>query len=255
MHPRYGWLGATRKAVVREALAACVDAWLRDWSLQCEVVTARITEIELAGLAISAGSARMLESEQGSLLLSMEPDQEVALGLHLAAIPSAAGDAMAQEVANAALADLMSRIGARTGFRSTESETVEAPWPEALTRSEWGAMALRLAFGEVELVIAMDRTFAGAIAPERATASAPESRVQTLQTTQVPITAVLDFGEISARDLAGLHAGEVLVSERKIGQLAELRIGNSRVASAAIGAIGNHLAVVVTAASDSKETL
>jgi len=252
MHPRYGWLGITRRAAVREAIAVCVDAWLSDWCLQRDAIAVGVAEVEHTEWAVDEGSAQLLKSKQGSLLLAINPQAERALGSRFVAMESATPDVMAQEVADAALPDLMSRIRARAGLRSVEMETSRTPWPEALTRSEWGAMALRVTLGNVELTLAMDRIVVSGIVPEESIASVLDGRIQALQTSQVPITAVLDFGEISARDLAGLHVGEVLVSERKVGELAELRLGSARVARAAIGSIGNQLAVVA-AAAHSKE--
>lgn len=251
MHPRYAWLGSTRRQLLRDVLASCADAWLQDWCLQREALAVEITEIESAGWPVHDSIARGLESERGSVLGAVRERQIETLGMRFASAGS--GGALASPIAGAALEDLVMRIAAcaRLGGEVLEWKST---WPESITRPEWGALGILVKLDDLELLIAIDRTAAEAISPAVVAPAVLEERIASLRTTQVPITAVLDFGEISARDLAGLHIGEVLVSECQLGQNVFLRTGKTHLANATLGrADNNHLAVVLTAATGFQE--
>lgn len=250
MLPRYAWIGLTRRRLVRDAVASCADAWLQDWCLQREALAVEITETASAEWPVHDSVARGLESERGSAFAAVRERQLEMLGMRFASAGS--GGALAGPIARTALDDLVTRIAACARLGG-EVLNWENTWPASITRPEWGALGILLKLDDLELLIAIDRATAEAISPATVAPAVLEERVASLRATQVPITAVLDLGEINARDLAGLHVGEVLISERKLGQSVALRAGKSHVADATIGRAGNHLAVVLTAVTNFQE--
>jgi len=251
MHPRYAWLGETRRQLVCDAVTSCAEAWLQDWCVQREALAVEITEAESALWPVHDSVALALESDRGSVLGAVRERQLETLGMRLASAGS--GGALAGSIASAALEDFVARIAARARL-SGEVLDWKSTWPESVTRPEWGALSIRVKLDEVELLVALDRTAVEAISPTIVATANLEERVASLCATQVPITAVLDFGEISARDLTGLRIGEVLVSECQLGQNVSLRTGKTHLADATLGrADNNHLAVVLTAVTKPQE--
>lgn len=246
MQPRFAWLGTTRRKAVRDALASCTDAWLQDWCLQHGALVREISETT----ATWAGRDDLwvIESDHGCVLVTVGAQQLDALGKRLAAVAVEDGQEIAAEVARCALEDLAIQIAARARQVGTQPAIRQGAWPERVTRPEWGAVAIQIVLDDILILVAMDRLAVDALCPKRAFASMSlNERAVALEATPVALTAVLDFGQINARDLAGLRVGEVLVSERKLGQSISLRAGDNSLADASLGRIERHLAAIVAA--------
>lgn len=248
MHPRFAWAGVTRRKSVRDALASCTDAWLQEWCLQCETIPRGISETSTAAWEKHDHLAWMLQSDRGCVLVAVCAQQLDGLGRHLAAVAKVDDQEIAAEVARSALGDLAMQVAARARQATMQPVLWQDAWPERVTRPEWGAVAVQVVLEDIPILVALDRVLADALCPSRAFGGIPLSgRVAALESTSVALTAVLDFGEINARDLAGLRVGEVLVSERKLGQSISLRAGDNPLAAASLGRIEGHLAAVIAA--------
>ena len=248
MSKRYAWLGATRKRAVRDIASSCFDAWLRDWCLQYEVCKAAVEEIPLAACSSEAHVIWVVEVADGCLLTSLDRSRLDALGGRLALAEAEHTDGMAAELACAAVRDLAVRLAVRAGHPHASPITSGDAWPDSILHPVWGGLVLQISFDGFELLVGMDRAMVNVICPERARVPGPLStRTKSIESIPVTLSAVLDFGSVNARDLAGLRAGEVLVSERTVGQPIALRAGSCDVFDANLARADRHLAIVVAA--------
>lgn len=252
MLPRYAWLGATRRRSVRDVVTACVESWLLDWCMDRQELAVEVDETASAAWPMNTSTVRIFQSPRGCVLTAIDEQQLTPLGSRFAAVTSHTADTLASSLANAAMDDLVARVASRAKLAGSAQLWTQS-WPESLTRPEWGALGLAVKLDQIELLIALDRAAVETLSPATVKSTVLEARTDSLQATSISVAAVLDFGEISARDVAGLHVGEVLVSERKLGQGVALRIGTHHVADAAVGSTQNHLAVVLTSASRREE--
>lgn len=248
MSKRYAWLGATRKKAVRDIASSCVDAWLGDWCLQYEVSEATIEEIQLTSLPLEGYATWTVEKEGGHLLAGLPKCQLDMFGGRLALADAGQSDGMAGELACSAMQDLLVRLAARAGHLHVAPTAWEDAWPSSVLDPVWGGLGLQIAFDGFEMVAGLDRAAIDAMCPAPLQISgALSNRAESL--TQVPVTlfAVLDFGAVNASELTDLRAGEVLVSERMIGDRVALRAGGHHVFNANLARVGNQFAIVAAA--------
>lgn len=252
---RFAWLGATRKCATRESVAACLDGWLQDWCLQHATLECAVSEVDLDARSAQEFVVWAIEPEGGSLLIALDKECLGALGGQFSMAVAEESDGVAADLARAALRELGCRLAKLAGSSGAEPKVIEGAWPEANTCAELGALALAFSFAGHEVLVAMDRTVVNALCPERFTPPPPPlaSREESLGSSPIRLSAVLEFGSVSGREIAGLQAGEVLVSERAIGQPVEVRAGRRHVFDANLTRIDGHLAIVTTAPTSARE--
>lgn len=252
---RFAWLGATRKCAIRESVAACLDGWLQDWCLQHATLECAVSEVDLDARSAQELVVWALEPAGGSLLVALDKERLGALGGQFSMAVAEESDGVAADLARVALRDLGSRLAKLAGSSGVEPELVENAWPEANTRPELGALTLAFSFAGHEVLVAMDRTVVNALCPERLAPSSPPlaSREESLGSSPIRLSAVLEFGSVSGREIAGLQAGEVLVSERPVCQPVEVRAGSRRVFDANLTRMDGHLAIVTTVPTSARE--
>lgn len=252
MLKRYGWLGTTRKQKVCELVSSCCNTWLEDWCLQHEALEAGVTEQSVISQAVES-LAWKVELAGGCLLVAMEKRQLDALGGRLVLAAADGSDGIAAELGRAAMQDLAARLVARMGLSSGAPVASEGAWPESVA-PEWGALGLHVTIDDFDVQITMDRAVIDAAFPRKVKAADTLSgRAESLGSIVVPLTAVLDFGLVSARDLAGLRPGEVLVSECPLDQPVVVRAGRHRVCDASLAHANRHLAVVAVSPSNRED--
>lgn len=248
MTKRYGWLGTTRKAAIRDVVSACFDAWLLDWCLQPEACKTSVEEILLASCSRESHAVWMAEVAGGRMLAALGRNRLDALGGRLALAEAEQSGGMTFELASAAVQDLLVRLATRTGHSHTSPVTWESAWPDSILHPEWGGLGLRISFEGFDLLVGIDRAIVDVICPVPAPShGALSKRAESLGPAPVTLSAVLDFGLVSARDLAGLRTGEVLLNEHTIGQPIALRAGAQQVFCANLARIDGQFAVVATA--------
>lgn len=254
MLKRYGWLGTTRKQKVCELVSSCCDTWLADWCLQHEALEAGLAELAVISQA-KESLAWKIEPADGCLLVAMDKRQLDVFGGRLVLAAADGSDGIAAELCRAALQDLATRLVARMGLSGGTPVISEEEWPEWVAHPEWGALGLNVTIDDFDVQIAMDRAIIDAAFPKtvKAAGAALSSRAATLGTVAVPLAAVLDFGLVSARDLAGLHPGEVLVSECPLDQPIMVRASQHRVFDASLTQADHHLAVVAASPSNRED--
>lgn len=253
MPTRYGWLGATRKQKVWELVSSCCDAWLKDWCLQHEALEARFAELSVLPQAANR-FAWKIEVVGGCLFVAMDKRQLDTFGGRLALAAADGSDGIAAELGRAAIQDLAVRIVARMGLGGGEPAVFDETWPESVTHPEWGALGLHAAIDDFDVQVVMDRAVVDAAFPRKVKATgALSNRAESLGSLDVSLAAVLDFGLVSARDLAGLRVGEVLVSECPLDQPVMVQAGGHRLFDASIAHASRHLAIVAASPSTRKD--
>jgi hypothetical protein len=244
---RYAWLGETRKRALGEVVSSCFDAWLPDWCLQHDTSEATIAEIPLVSCQADKHVVWTAEVAGGHLLALLDRNRLEAFGGRLVLADAEKGDAMAIELASAAMQDLIGRLVARADPACASPVSRTEVWPTSI-RPEWGGLGFQITFEGFALLVGMDRPVADLLCPERAgNPGVLSNRAESLGSLTVGLTAVLDFGAVNARDLAGLRVGEVLVGERSIAQPVALRAGPRHVFDASIARIDGQFAVVAVA--------
>lgn len=241
---RYAWLGKTRKRALGEIVSSCFDAWLPDWCLQHDRSETTIAEMPLVSCQPDEHVVWVAEVAGGHLLAALDRNRLEAFGGRLVLAEAEKGGAMAIELASAAMQNLIARLVARADPGCASLASRAEAWPASI-RSEWGGLGLQITFEGFELLVGMDRPVADLLCPERAgNPSVLSNRVESLGPLSVELTAVLDFGSVNARDLAGLRVGEVLVGERSIAQPVAVRAGPRHVFNASLARIDGRFAVV-----------
>lgn len=248
MSKRYAWLGTTRKKTVRDIASSCVDAWLLDWCLQYEVSEATTEEIPLVSFSPEEYATWVVEAEGGHVLAGLPRSGLDTFGGRLASADAEQSDGVAAELACSAMQDLLVRLAARARYSRVSPAAWEGAWPTSILDPVWGGLGLQIFFDGFEVIVGMDRAAIDVLCPEQAKGSvALSNRVESLSRVPVALSATLDFGSVNASDLADLRAGEVLVSERTIGEPIALRAGDRRVFDASLARTGNQFAIVATA--------
>jgi hypothetical protein len=242
---RYAWLGATRKGVLRDVVSSSVAAWLQDWCLQPAAIEVDVAErgdalwqpddclIWLSGIG------------RGRLFVAMRRKDLGSLGNRLV-LSTAQSDDMSHDLACAALQGLAEKLTSRAGQTATAPvERWEEAWPEAVRKAEWGALALAIALDDIQAMVVMDRAVADAMVPVRPEKRESLTRVaDALGSIRVPLSAVLDFGSVSAVELADLQIGEVLVSEKPVKQPIAVQTGHRHLFDANLVHQAGHFALV-----------
>lgn len=250
MTTRYAWLGATRKTLMRDVVSSCFDAWLREWCLQPEISKASVAEIPLISCPREKHEVWIADVAGGCMLVAIHRDRLDAFGSRLALAEAEQSCGVTSDLASAAVQDLLARLVAKTGHSHTSPVIWNDPWPDSILRPEWGGLGLQISFEGFELRVGIDRTIVDVICPERARPNGVLSnRAESLDPLPLRLSAVLDFGLVNARELAGLRTGEVLLSERTIGQPISVRAGPRQVFCANLARIDGQFAVVATVSS------
>lgn len=250
MAKRYAWLGTTRKGKVRDIVSSRLEAWLRDWCLQHETSETAITTFDPASCPVEECATWMVEAAGGQLLVAMDRGRLGSFGGRLVLADAEQSDGMAAELACTALQDLLARLAEAADLSRPLPVAQDGAWPDSILHPQWGGLRWQISFDGFEWMIGMDRAAVDALCPARTGKSgALSSRMESLDPLPVTLSAVLDFGSVNARDLAGLRVGEVLVSEHGVGQPIALRVGSKHVFDANLAQVGGRFAVVAAAAS------
>lgn len=246
MPDRYAWLGVTRRRQLRDVLGLCLEAWLRDWCVRRDVFTPELDEISEA-LEISPDTEVWQASVGGGdLLIGIGERALGALGDGLASTNVADRSGVAAEIGRSALQDLLLVLAAHAGEAKAKAVLYKGPCPNCVTRPEFGAMILRVKMGSFDFWATMSRACVDQLCPGCGyEPSVPLStREVSVLSTRVRLTAVLDFGSVSALELAGLTVDDVLVSERRLGHPADVSAGGEALFKARICREGGRLALV-----------
>lgn len=255
MPDRYGWLGVARRRQVRDAVAVCMEAWLANWCVRQDAVALELDDISETSDIPSEVEAWRLGGCDGGLSIAIDPTTLGALGCALASVDIAGDGGVAADVGRSAVQDLVVSIASKAGEPHAEAVVCEAPWPGPAARAEFGATRLRAKLGPSGFWISMNREWVDRLCPvRRAPPVTPLSRREaSMMPTRVRLTAVLDFGEVDAINLAGLAVDDVLISERRFGHPVEVRTGDETLFGAQVCRDGDHLALIAQNTTTSLE--
>lgn len=212
MSARFGWVGRSRRQAACGRIADAARAWLAEWSLQ-DAAGLLIEEQPIMPLSPDEAHVLAAGTEGTAILVAVARSEYAALGAWLADADPATD--LAQAVGRAALEDFASRLCALAGQGSAVADHGSAPWPLDLVREELGAVGIRVLAGTAEWVVVLARPAIDALCPppERLPGLGLVPRQEAIDAASLGMRAVLDFGPVSVRELAGLEAGEVLVGE------------------------------------------
>lgn len=253
---RFGWIGISRRTALRAKVAACLQGWLADWHAAHDGKAPLVEDAPI--VPYSPDEAFVLQAGAGtsSLMVAAARDELVRMGNWLAGIAESAAT-LSQDVARAALEDLAHRIGQLAGGGEVV-EHGQGAWPQSLTREEFGAVGLVFDVGGVVVALALSRDAVDTAYPPGAAAPGPvlHDRAEAAGVAAVRLTATLEFGTISMRELADLRVGEVLVGECPLdAPVRVLAPGRTSLGHARMGRSGNRLAVALTPQQTPQENL
>ena len=242
---RYAWLGATRKGVVCDLVSSSVTAWLQDWCLQPAAIDLGVSEHVDALWPPDDCLVWLGGIGRGRLFVAMRRKDLGSLGNRLV-LSTGQSDDMSYDLACAALQSLAEMLTTKAAHTVTAPvEKWEEAWPEAVRKAEWGALALAIALDDIRAMVVMDRAVVDAVVPARPGKKGSLTRVtDALGSIRVPLSAVLDFGSVSAVELADLQIGEVLVSEKPVKQPIAVQTGKHRLFDANLVHQAGHFALV-----------
>lgn len=252
---RFGWIGSSRRAALREKVAACLQAWLADWHVAHDGTAPRVEDAPIVPYSPDEALVLQAGKDEPRLMMAVG-DELVRLGNWLAGIRESAAT-LSQNVGRAALEDLAQRIGQQVG-KGEVAEHGESAWPQNLTREELGAVGLAFATGGITVTLALSRDAVDAACPPAPSAAAPalRARADAAGIASVRLTAGFGFGTIGMRELADLRVGEVLVGECPLDTpIRVLAPGPVPLGHARMGRIGNRLAVALTQHPTSQENV
>ncbi|MEI7037459.1 hypothetical protein [Fulvimonas yonginensis] len=243
---RFGWIGPTRRAALRERIAMPVLAWLADWRMAHDGIAPHVDDAPV--VPYSPDEACVLQAGPGlpNLMVMAARDELVRLGNWLAGIHESPAT-LSSDVGRAALEDLAHRIS-HLGGQGDVREHGEIAWPRTLTREELGAVGLTFEVGGVTIGLALSRVAVDVLCPAdfRAAGVALHPRGDAATAAVVSLTAGLDFGAISMRELGDLRVGEVLVGECSLDTpVRVLAPGGEEIGSARMGRLGRRLAITM----------
>jgi hypothetical protein len=243
---RFGWIGEARRAALRALLAAEVGDWSRDWWLRHSPGEVDVSAIELELVRGKAEAVWVSNNAMGGLLLYLDGKGADAVGRQLAGATGDRDEGLGQHIGEDALADLVLRIRRRAGDTQVAAFT-RGNVPDGFDDPRWGAYAVALTMGRLQLDLVVDRRLIDRLVPPPAVSELPLlSREIALGNAAVPITASMDFGSISLTQLADLRVGEVLVGDRKLDEVLSLQVdGQGAMATGHLRRRGNQRAVVL----------
>lgn len=243
---RFGWIGPTRRASLHKKIGHCVQAWLADWQIGHDGAEPRVEDAPIIPYSPDEACVLQAGAGQPNLMVVAARDELTRLGNWLAGIRESAA-MLSHEIGRAAIDDLAGRI-ARLAGRGDVLEHEESTWPQTLTREELGAVGLTFDAGGATINLALSRDAVDVVCPPSPTLAALplQQSDEAAGGVNVQLTATLDFGAISMRELAELRVGEVLVGECLLDEpVRMLAPGGAQLGSARMGRIGNRLAVAI----------
>lgn len=243
---RFGWLGDTRRSVLRTLLAVEVLDWSRDWWIRHAEDEVDVHEENPQAIHAESGMPLIITDGEGTLAFYLGSKSIGVVGRHLAGGSYEEDAGLASYVGEEALADLAGRIRRRAGVSQCQ-EGVRGQGPAEVRDTQLGAFAIALSLGRLRLELAIDRRLADRLAPP----SIPQAmrlvpREEALDRATLRVACVMDFGEVSLAHLSDLKVGEVLVGDQKLEGALPLHLdGRGVMAAGFLRRQTSHYAIVL----------
>jgi hypothetical protein len=248
---RFGWVGETRRTILRSLITAEVADWSRDWWIHH--ASAEV-EVQSKSSSRDVGPRESLpwvsDSELGSLAFHLGSKEMDAIGRHLTGTVADEDTTWAQRIGQDALEDLLMRIHKRAGL-SKPVRLSKMHAPTSLEHARLGVFAAVIALGSLKLGLALDRQLVDRLVPPHITARGANlvSRHEALAGAPLHIQAVLDFGAVSLTHLSDLRVGEVVVGDRGLDEALEIHVeGRGSIATGYLRRSGSQRAVMLDGA-------
>lgn len=243
---RFGWLGETRRTVLRALLAAEVQDWSRDWWIRHAEDEVGVCEGSPQAIHAESGMSHIVADSDGTLVFHLGSKGIGAVGRHLAGGSYEEDAGLAAHLGAEALKDLAGRVRRRAGVAECP-QGVRGQGPAEVRSDHLGAYAIAISLGRLRLELAIDRRLADRLAPP----TVPQAvrlvpRQDALGRAALQIAMVMDFGEVSLAHLSDLKVGEVLVGDQRLEDAVSLRLAHhGAVAKGFLRRHASHYAIVV----------
>ncbi|MDW2981764.1 FliM/FliN family flagellar motor switch protein [Rhodanobacter sp. KK11] len=233
-----------------------MQAWLADWQVAHDGAAPPVEGAPIVSPPLGDACVLQAGVDHACLMVAIVRNDLARFGNWLADIRGSTAT-LSCDVGRAALEDLTQRMGQLAGSGTVAQYGADA-WPRDLTREELGAVGAVFEVGGVAVNLALSRDAVDAVCPSTPspTGRSLQLRADAAGTASVRLTAGLDFGSISMRELADLRVGEVLVGECPLETPIRVSApGSAPVWNARMGRIGNRLAIALVQPSSQQENV
>lgn len=247
---RFGWIGESRRSVLRVLLADTVDEWAREWWLAYAASGVEVVETTSAAEFEERGRSLLASGEDGVVAVHLGRVSLMSVGQCLAATTSDQDGELARRIGEDGLSDLAARIQRRAGCNKPLRLT-EGVVPLSVEYARLGAFALNVSVGPLLLRVVIDRRIADRLVPSSGSQSMPlSSRQDALERAPLSVLAVMDFGSMDLAHLSDLCVGEVLVGDHKLEDTLHVHVeGYGVVAAGYLRRSGEQRAIMLDGAS------
>ena len=218
------WHGATRRERMRVALETLTKEWLSAWS-----GSDLAFECSLARDARMADDRTWIEAEApcGSLLVAYTEQKLAQIGCLLAGVSLAQGHPVASGIGRRALKDFLELVIATLGGRASVKSI--SPVAESKLDPRHGVVSFQLRIEDVDVLIYADDRLCDLLAPsEHKRRNDLVPRLAAVKDEQIVLEATLDLGKLDLADFKRLRPGEVLKTQARLDEHAQLRHKNSQ---------------------------
>jgi hypothetical protein len=253
-------LSARRRAVLRETLASCIDAWRSRWSTARDPVEVAVpSEAEHACLRASLTVALTFASREHNDLGVVHADADVLtsiLGVSGSAEAIAgAAHGIAHEFLSEVMRSLVMELARRAQVTDVVIESLRVSQPAKPHRDHL-QVSFRTGQGKARVVLSLSADMVELLAPQAATrkATTPLSlRRHAVTPERVRIEAMLGDAEVSLHDFVHLSAGDVIVLDQSLSRGGRLVLSDGQlVAPVVLGRAGERRAVSIATQSEQR---
>jgi len=247
-------IGARRRAALREAFVACVQAWRNEWATATDPMRVLFAEeVEHGGARNGHAVYVSMKSGTHGKLAWIQAEHDAVpgwLGIAAHAEPnSLASHAVAREFQLEMVRSLCTTLARQAHIDDSTSECTSATERPAW-RGRSLAVTIQMGPARAKTTLLLSPRLVELLAPPRSgerSSPAPSRRRPAIAEERVLVEAVLGDAEVSLRDLAQLAVDDVIVLDRPLraGGWLTMPDGTS-VASIALGRCGERRAISVS---------
>jgi hypothetical protein len=244
---RFGWLGDSRRSLLRKLVSGEVVEWAREWWVNHTLADVDVGQAEHRRFGNQSSMPFALLGPSGSLVMFPGSKGLDGIGRHLAGAVDEEDAGWAQRIGEEALDDLAVRIYRRAGIAKPSPSAESAALPPDLIRADLGSSVMTIALGRQEWALAMDRHLVDRLVPPAALQrTALASRQSALDGVPLRVKAVIDFGSVNLTHLSDLRVGEILVGDKGLEEPLQLHVeGHRAVATGYLRRLGTQRAVML----------
>jgi hypothetical protein len=227
------WLGATRRAAVREVLDARLATWRHGWSRASSTPTLRDAEAGIPSL-----TWHVTRTASGSAAVGVNA-AEAELGAALLGCSAAGAGDLPQRIGLRALRGLAQALAGGAAEPSQETRSTREIEPRA------GGAVFQCRIDGQSIWIHVDASLCAVLAPvARSTPRAIMPRRNAIAPLATDLGVTLSLGHVALARLSSLRPGDVLQTSVRVGGLVQLTAADGTVARVGqLVADGEHRAI------------